>query len=98
MVQYLQSHNLAAKEAQSKIKTPNKAFLSQWILDSKDREWTDTTRPIILKQLKTIGLETGDSSFLSTIESVLTNDDNWVWFSPLCYVRPSIYLEVQTTR
>ncbi|KAF9133075.1 hypothetical protein BGW39_010607 [Mortierella sp. 14UC] len=86
MVQYLQSHNLVAREAQAKIATPNRQFLSQWILSVKDQEWTEATRPKILKHLKATGLETGDSSFLNTVEEVLKDDDNWVqWKAEGCY-------------
>lgn len=81
MIQYLQSHNLAAKDTQAKITTPNRQFLSQWILDVNDREWTESTRPIILKHLKAAGLETGDSSFVSTVEEVLNDDESWVGYS-----------------
>ncbi|KAG0313509.1 hypothetical protein BGZ97_010104 [Linnemannia gamsii] len=92
MVQYLQSHNLAARDAQTKITTPNRQFLSQWILDAKDREWTETTRPIILTHLKAAGLETGDSSFVSTVEEVLKDDESWVqWKAESCqpFEKPS---------
>ncbi|KAG0058341.1 hypothetical protein BGZ89_001361 [Linnemannia elongata] len=92
MVQYLQSHNLAAREAQAKITTPNRPFLSQWILDAKDQEWTETTRPTILKHLKAAGLETGDSSFVSTVEEVLKDDESWVqWKAESCqpFEKPS---------
>ncbi|KAF8948854.1 hypothetical protein BGZ47_002014 [Haplosporangium gracile] len=92
MVQYLQSHNLTAREAQAKITTPNRPFLSQWILDTKDQEWTEATWPAILKHLKAIGLETGDSSFVSTVEEVLKDDENWVqWKAESCqpFEKPS---------
>ncbi|KAG9066168.1 hypothetical protein KI688_001387 [Linnemannia hyalina] len=92
MIQYLQSHSLATKEAQAKITTPNRPFLSQWILDAKDQEWTEATRPIILKHLKAAGLEAGDSSFVSTVEEVLKDDENWVqWKAESCqpFEKPS---------
>ncbi|KAF9918935.1 hypothetical protein FBU30_011227 [Linnemannia zychae] len=85
VVQYLQSHNLAAREAQSKIATPNRPFLSQWILDTNDQEWAEATRPKILKHLKVTGNETGDSSFVSTVEEVLKDDESWVqWKAEGC--------------
>ncbi|KAK3843330.1 MAG: THO complex subunit 1 transcription elongation factor-domain-containing protein [Linnemannia gamsii] len=102
MVQYLQSHNLTAKEAQARITTPNRQFLSQWILDVKDQEWTEATRPKILKHLKATGVETGDSSFLSTVEEILKDEESWVqWKAGSChpFEKPSWTTEqVEQTR
>ncbi|KAF9905773.1 hypothetical protein EC991_001311 [Linnemannia zychae] len=86
MVQYLQSHNLVAREAQAKIVAPNRQFLSQWVLNLKDEEWAQVARPKILKHLKATGLEAGDSSFLNTVEEVVKDDENWVqWKAEGCY-------------
>ncbi|KAF9103150.1 hypothetical protein BGX29_003708 [Mortierella sp. GBA35] len=83
ILQYLLFHTPASKELQSK--TANKAFMPQWILQAADEEWTETTRPKILKHLKMVGLETGDPSFLSTVEYILKREENWVhWKADGC--------------
>ncbi|CAO3569588.1 unnamed protein product [Mortierella alpina] len=93
IIQYLQDHNAAAKEAYAKIPNPNKSFQPQWILEDKDQEWAEAIKPKINAELKEIGLESGDARYLNTINFVLDDEESWVqWKAENCqaFERPSL--------
>ncbi|KAF9915486.1 hypothetical protein BX616_006052 [Lobosporangium transversale] len=92
IIQYLESHSTAAAEAYSKLQVNkhgsvnksllqgslNKSLMPHWFLEDDDREWAAAIKPRIFKQLKSIGLETGDRNFLKTVDVVLDRDSSWV--------------------
>lgn len=77
-IKYLQHHSSATTETYTKLPTSNKLFVPQWVLDPKDREWTEEFRPRVLKALRAVGIETGDLSFYNTVRSVISDEQSWV--------------------
>ncbi|KAF9437733.1 DNA repair protein rad50 [Entomortierella beljakovae] len=78
IIQYLENHNVAVKEAYAKIATPNKSFQPHWILEEKDQEWVSSVKPRIHKQLKATGVESGDVGFMNTVNAVLSHEESWI--------------------
>ncbi|GJJ77712.1 THO complex subunit 1 [Entomortierella parvispora] len=84
-IKYLQHHTTAITEAYTKLPTSNKLFVPQWVLDPKDREWTEEFRPRVLKALRAVGVETGDLSFYNTVRSVISDEQSWIqWKAENC--------------
>ncbi|KAF9936716.1 hypothetical protein BGZ65_002109 [Modicella reniformis] len=85
IIQYLESHNANAKDAYAKIRTPNKSFQPQWVMEDKDQEWAASIKPRIFKELKATGEESGDDKFLQTVNAVLNHEESWVqWKAESC--------------
>ncbi|KAF9584109.1 hypothetical protein BGW38_007568 [Lunasporangiospora selenospora] len=98
----LEGHSLAAKESYAKIATPNKSIQPQWVLEDADREWTEKVSPKIMKVLSTIGHESGDEDFLSTVKAILAHEENWIkWKAESCQPfekQPLSAEEIESTR
>ena len=78
IIQFLESHTAEAKDNYSKLRTPNKPFQPQWVMEDKDREWSTSIKPKIFKELKSTGEESGDKDFLQTVNAVLNHEESWV--------------------
>ncbi|KAG0310121.1 hypothetical protein BGZ99_000645 [Dissophora globulifera] len=92
-LQYLEGHNADVKDHYAKIRTPNKMFQPQWILEDKDQQWIETIKPRIFNELKASGQESGDEDFANTVKTVLHHEENWIqWKAESCpaFERPSL--------
>lgn len=78
IIQCLQTHNLPTKEMWATLSTPNKVFQPQWLLDEGDNKWAEDIKPKIFKALETTGVDTKDPTFVTTMQSAVEREKDWV--------------------